>query len=240
MKRFITSMKFFVVVLLLFAITPIVATAEETNDQDLTIEKATEIVTNEDIVNYKALSEDEIIDRKIAISEGYAEGDVLSKEDTLFLLTESIVERQDQNGELSILAGKSSRSFSTSRKKYGTKVTLKGAMYQNIAFVAGTSSFRGNIKATRNSGKLKQITLLTYHDSFGVVGWNGGWPSVGKVYGGKVSNKKVANAKTYAMDKTHRYNSVLPVYTTMWTKAAVKTKSGNAYDIASKTWTRWH
>ncbi|PRS00212.1 hypothetical protein C6W20_04050 [Bacillus sp. NMCN6] len=170
MKRFITSLKVFVAVLLLFAITPIVATAEETNDQDLTFEKASDIVTNEDIENYKALSEEEIIDRKTAISEGYAEGDVLSKEDTLFLLTESIVERQDQNGELSTLAGKSSRSFSTSRKKYGTKVTLKGTMYQNIAFVAGTSSFRGNIKATRNSGKLKQITLLTYHDSFGVVG----------------------------------------------------------------------
>lgn len=99
MKRFITSLKVFVAVLLLFAITPIVATAEETNDQDLTLEKASDIVTNKDIENYKALSEEEIIDRKTAISEGYAEGDVLSKEDTLFLLTESIVERQDQNGE---------------------------------------------------------------------------------------------------------------------------------------------
>ncbi|MCY7628327.1 hypothetical protein MH206_04670 [Bacillus altitudinis] len=240
MKRFITSLKIFVAVLLLFAITPIVATAEETNDQDLTFEKAMDIVTNEDIENYKAQSEEEIIDRKTAISEGYDEGDVLSKEDTLFLLTQSVVERHEQNEEISTKGIKSSKSFTVSKKKYGTKVTVKGTMYQNIAFIAGTSSYRGNIIATRNSGKLKQVSLKTYHDSFGIIGWGGGFPSIGKVYGGKVSHKKVANAKKYAMDKTHRYNSIIPAYTTMWTKASVVTKSNNAYDVASKTWSKWH
>ncbi|ABV62329.1 hypothetical protein BPUM_1650 [Bacillus pumilus SAFR-032] len=37
--------------------------------------------------------------------------------------------------------------------------------------------------------------LKPYHDSFGIIGWGGGFPSIGKVYGGKVSHKKVANAK---------------------------------------------
>lgn len=35
-------------------------------------------------------------------------------------------------------------------------------------------------------------------------------------------------------------HTVTILYTTMWTKASVVTKSNNANDVASKTWSKWH
>jgi hypothetical protein len=209
-------------------------------NQNLSLEDINAIVTEDNLNDFYSLDEEDIVDRNTEISEGYEEGDILSEEDTLFLLTQTVVEEEVSTDEITIMAGKSSKAISGSKKKYGTKVTLSGTMHQDIAFVAGTSSFRGNVKATRNSGSLKKVKLTTYHDSYGVVGWNGKFPSIGKVYGGKVSHTKEGNVSSYSMDKTMRYNSILSSYTTMWTKASVTTKSGDAYDVATSTWTKWH
>lgn len=169
------------------------------------------------------------------ISQEYKEGDILNEKDTKILFESSILEAEKEK------AGSSSRSIpSKTLTKFNTKVTLSGTMYQNIAAVAGTNTYRGYVKLVRNSGKSSQVRMTTYHSGFGGAGWNGNFPEVGLIHNGNVSHTQKSTGSSYGMDKTNRYNGVVIFYTSMWSKATVTAGSGQAFDIASSTWKRFH
>lgn len=201
-----------------------------------TIEEASKVLTLEDEELYKSMTDEEKTEREISIAEKYDDGSTLSEEDTIFLLNQAKNIKSDTG--IGLFVGKSSKSVSKALSKFGTKVTLKGTMYQNIAYVAGTSTFRGKLTLTRNSGSLKKVALATHHAAYGVVGWSGKYPSIGRVYKGKVSMSKTSNLNSTKMDKTKKYSSILPSYTTMYSQATVTTSKGDQYTVTSPSWSR--
>lgn len=211
------------------------ANAEETAE-GITLEEASKVLTVEDEELYKSMTDEERSEREISIAENYDEGSILSEEDTIFLLNQA--KNLKNNPDIELFAGKSSKAVSKTLSKFGTKVTLKGTMYQNIVIGAGTSTFRGNLTLTRNSGSLKKVALATHHSAYGVVGWNGKFPTVGRVYKGSVSMSKTSSLSSTKMDKTKKYTSVLPSYTTMYSQATVTTSKGDQYTVTSPSWSR--
>ena len=123
------------------------AFAEEKNLP--TITEASQNLSLSDQLEYQALSDDEKDEKEIGISEKCEEGDTLNEEDTIFLLNQA--KYTNEYPEIVLYSGSSSKGISKSISKFGTKVILKGTMYQNISFIAGTSTFRGKLTLTRNS-----------------------------------------------------------------------------------------
>ncbi|MCJ7841698.1 hypothetical protein MUB24_12485 [Lederbergia sp. NSJ-179] len=204
--------------------------------EGVTLEEASKVLTAEDEKLYKSMTDEEKNEREISIAENYDEGSILSEEDTIFLLNQA--KNLKNNSGIELRAGSSSKAVSKTLSKFGTKVTLKGTMYQNIAYVAGTSTFRGNLTLTRNSGSLKKVSLATHHSAYGIIGWSGKYPTVGRVYKGSVSMSKTSNLNSTKMDKTKKYSSVLPSYTTMYSQATVTTSKGDQYTVTSPSWSR--
>lgn len=223
----------FIMVVLLMGISgvPIVKAAGE---EDLNLNKidTRDILTDQDKEKFEALSDEALNEKEVKLSNTYSEGEVVSKEDTKLILYLMSKEKSSPM----LRSGKSSKSVSKTVNKFKTKVVLSGTMHQNIAFLAGGSSFRGNVKLTRKSGKLKKVSLATHHSSYGILGWNGKYPSMGCVYSGKVSMSKKSSLNVTQMDKTKKYNSIGSSYTTMYTQATVTTSKGDQYTVTSPTW----
>lgn len=198
------------------------------------IEKYIENIKPDENINY---------DKELTrISESYEEGDILSEQDTK-LIFENMKNKlsTEETMEKSTRAGYSSKSLgSISKSKYNTKVTLTGRMNQKIAVIAGTSSYGSDVKLTRNSGSIKKVSLYTYHTAYGGAGWNGKYPTIGVIYNGHVKNTKTSNLNTSQMNLSSKYTSVLPCYTSMYTKARVTTSKGDSYDVDSPTWSKFH
>lgn len=171
------------------------------------------------------------------ISKKYNDGDILNEKDTKIIFESFILEAENEMANASARAGSSSKSIpSKTLTKYNTKVTLSGTMYQNIALGGGTNTYRGNVKVVRNSGATTSVEMTTYHSGYGGAGWNGSFPEIGLIHNGSVNHTQSTTGANYGMDKSNRYNGLLICYTTMWTKATVTVKSGQAFDIASATW----
>lgn len=214
----------------------IYATEEVTND--ITLEEVMNNIPEYSIEKYDSMTFEEKEAMETNIAEKYQQDDILSDEDALFLVNLANEEKQASNPMLR--AGKTQKAFNKSLTKFSTKVTLSGTMYQDIAPVLGTSSYRGNVTLTLNSGSLKKVALNTHHTAYALLGWNGKIPSVGQVYKGSVSMSKTSSLSSTKMDKTTRYNGVLVFSSTMYTQATVTNSKGNVFTVTSDNWTRVH
>lgn len=215
------------------------ASAEDLSGVDVSIQDIIANIPDEEISKYDSMSNDEKNGMEISISEKYGQGDILSDEDSIFLVNLAN-ERKNQDSNPMLRAGKTEKAFSKTLTKYSTKVTLSGTMHQNIAPVLGTSSYRGNVTLKLNSGSLKKVALATHHTAYAFLGWNGKLPSLGQVYKGSVSMSKTSSLSSTKMDKTTRYNGVLVFSSTMYTQATVTTSKGDVYTVTSDNWTRVH
>lgn len=248
MKKYLLTATAVLIVLLDLSVLTTVSASKEylsvdgvnTNLETSNLSEATKALTEEDKVEFIGLSDAEIDSKEIDISESYNEGDILSEEDTIFLLNLINEQQNRDDGLVSIMAGKSQQSVSTSTTKFGTKVTMTGTMYQDIAAFVGTSTFRGRINLTRNSGSLSKVALRTHHSSYGLVGWNGKYPSIGLVYKGSVGMSKTTSLGVTQMDKDAKYNSIASSYTTMYTQATITTSKGDQYTLTTGTWKKFH
>ncbi|MDW0110950.1 hypothetical protein [Sporosarcina aquimarina] len=232
-KMYLLFLSCLLVLPFIFSHTNVSAKSE---DEFPTLEEASQVLTSEDKEVYASMTDDEKSEKEIFIAEKYDEGSILSEEDTIFLLNQA--RNVKNNPGIELYNGSSSKAVNKALSKYGTKVTLTGTMYQNIATVVGTSTFRGNLTLTANSGALKKVALARHHSAYGVVGWSGKLPTVGRVYKGSVSMSKSSSLNTTRMDKTTKYSSILPSYTTMYSQATVTTAKGDQYTVTTPSWSR--
>lgn len=169
------------------------------------------------------------------ISQSYpSEGDILSERDSAIIL----LDRHETGNRPTPRAGSSSKWYDVYKTQFGVKVNLYGTMKQNIAYIAGSSTFGGTASVNKISGSVKNVYVAIHHTAYGLVGTSA--PFVGVLYNGKVSMSKSGNSQTTKMDKNNNYGSILPVYTTMYSSATITTAAGDEFDVYSPTWKVWH
>lgn len=223
------------VVMCLFSATSIYAKSEvvkDNNDLKVAIKK----IEPQYVKSYNALTASEKENRLMKISTSYKEGDVLSEEDSAFILLnrEEIVNTPD----VGIRAGSSSNWYDKYKTQYGVRVNLYGTMKQDIAFIAGSSRFGGTASLRILEGSASKVKLEIFHTAYGLIGTSA--PFVGVLYNGSVSMSKDNPNSTTKMDKEKEYGSILPIYTTMYSRGTVTTDDGDEFTILSDTWKKFH
>lgn len=199
-----------------------------------TMEEAIKKVKKQYINDYNLLTQSDKENELIRISSSYKEGDVLSEKDSAIILLNA----QEVKNAPTPLAGMSNQWHDTYKSQYGVSVNMYGSMKQNIAFVAGSSTFGGTSNLHIQSGSVSKVKLEIFHTAYGLIGTTA--PYVGVLYSGSVSMSKSSPGVITSMDKELGYGSILPLHTTMYARGTITTSSGDQFTILSNTWKQLH
>ncbi|EUJ24824.1 MULTISPECIES: hypothetical protein [Listeriaceae] len=187
----------------------------------------------------KFLTEEEVSQRFIDIASKYELEEPFSKEDAEFVVRYSNTAVDALPPSNSMMASRSihlykgtqNRSFNKSKTAQGAKVTFSGKLTNHLNAINWTGQwYKGVTTAKINSGsaKVTKVKTVVQVSTYGLLGAGGTY--VGLVNNSTISSesaKKGGGVTVNYLDKTKKYNAVLPVYSNVNAYVTVSTKTGS-------------